>query len=293
MLSVFLQGGLGNQLFEIFTTIGHALKMNCMFIFTYDETLKFGIERNTYWDSFLSGLEKYTTKYSDESLTNDEIVGKFMRYNEVDFHYTELPAFSEPLNIILWGYFQSYRYFHEYRNDIFGMIQLKVQQKKVVEKYSEYLDKKDFTSHKKIISMHFRIGDYITKTDYHCILPYEYYSKAMIEMQKTRCDILMGRVLYFCEAADNDTVNAMIERLKKENPLFEFVKVDDTIADWEQMLIMSCCDVNIMANSTFSWWGAYFNGSSVVFYPSRWFGPKLNRYNLKDLHLPEWNRIDI
>lgn len=192
--------------------------MNCIFIFTYDETLKYGIERNTYWHSFLSGLEKYTTKYSDESITNDEITSKYMRYNEVDFHYTDLPAFSEPLNVILWGYYQSYRYFHTYREEIFGMIHLKTQQKKIVEKYGEYLDRTGFTSHKKVISMHFRIGDYITKTDFHCILPFEYYSKAMIEMQQSRCDILLGRVLYFCESVDNDTVNMTIERLKKENP---------------------------------------------------------------------------
>ena len=146
--------------------------------------------------------------------------------------------------------------------------------------------------HSKLISMHFRIGDYITKTDYHCILPYEYYSRTLLDLQINH-KILMGKILYFCEAVDNDTVNNMIERLKQANPLFEFVKVDDTIVDWEQMLIMSCCDCNIMANSSFSWWGAYFNQNEqpLVFYPSSWFGPMLNKYNLKDLHLPHWHQI--
>lgn len=293
MISVFLQGGLGNQLFQIFTTIAYGLKHNKIFIFTHDDTLKYGIERNTYWSTFLQNLEKYTTKYSDENITNQDILTTFLNFQENDFHYTQLPDFNHNTNIMLRGYFQSYLYFHEFKKCLFEMIGLKSHQKKIMNKFDKYLQKKEDRPFIKTISMHFRIGDYITKTDYHCITPYEYYSNVMKELHNK--GVLIGKVLCFCEKVDNAMVNTMIYKLKNENPLFEFIKIDDDIDDWEQMLIMSCCDVNIMANSTFSWWGAYFNQTDepMVFYPYRWFGPQLNKYNLKDLHPPEWYRMEF
>jgi hypothetical protein len=55
------------------------------------------------------------------------------------------------------------------------------------------------------------------------------------------------------------------------------------------MLIMSCCKDNIIANSTFSWWGAYLNNhkDKIVCYPSQWYGPKKN-VSTKDLFPEEW-----
>jgi hypothetical protein len=103
-------------------------------------------------------------------------------------------------------------------------------------------------------------------------------------------------VLYFCEKEDNETVSKIINDLKKEFPKMKFYKQSDDVADWEQMLIMSCCYHNIIANSTFSWWGAYFNTNpkKYICYPSKWFGPKLcDKNKTNDLFPEDWMEIII
>jgi hypothetical protein len=59
------------------------------------------------------------------------------------------------------------------------------------------------------------------------------------------------------------------------------------------MLIMSCCNHNIIANSSFSWWGAYLNGfqEKIVCFPSAWFGEALNNYNHIDMIPGDWIQI--
>ena len=80
--------------------------------------------------------------------------------------------------------------------------------------------------------------------------------------------------------------------------LFEdtiFIKVDDSISDWKQLLLMSGCNYNIIANSSYSWWAAYMNTNEekIVCYPDIWFGPKIlcNRSHdehMKDMFPYDW-----
>ena len=78
-------------------------------------------------------------------------------------------------------------------------------------------------------------------------------------------------------------------------PNLNFIPIDTTIEDYEQMLIMSLCKHNIIANSTFSWWGAYLNVNkdSVKVYPSKYF-MNYNSHmekNVFKLFLDSWTKI--
>ena len=117
---------------------------------------------------------------------------------------------------------------------------------------------------------------------------------------ETGYDSIKKRVLYFCEKEDNNIVLEMIKKLNDHFPDLLFIKVDDSIMDWKQMLLMSCCDHNIIANSTFSWWGAYMNDSTkkIVCYPSIWFGVRVTQARshddyIKDLYPEDWIKINV
>jgi hypothetical protein len=86
-------------------------------------------------------------------------------------------------------------------------------------------------------------------------------------------------------------------RQLKTDPAFaarcRFHKVPDMFEDWKQMLLMSVCDHNIIANSTFSWWSADLNQNpgKIVCYPGTWFGPALKKHDTRDLFPKEWIKV--
>lgn len=271
MISCVLMGGLGNQLFQIFATIAYALENKRPFGFMYTEHLGgvgSTIKRSTYWDNFLLPLLNFTY----EQLPQMSI------QREKGFEYTKLLEIKEGNDLMLFGYFQSYKYFEQYFQSICRLIKLDKTKVQVMSKY-EY----NYQS----ISMHFRLGDYKTLGDFHPVLDYEYYEKAL---QYVVNNIEKRDVLYFCEEQDNEDVYKTIDRLKEKFPDIMFTKAEDNIEDWEQMVLMSCCKYNIIANSTFSWWAAYLNHNNnrVVCYPEKWFGPKNAHLDTKDLFPQDW-----
>jgi hypothetical protein len=290
MITIQLMGGLGNQLFQIFATIAYAFEHSHPFVFPYSDRLLVGKVRQTYWHNFLTNLTIFTTKnpvckFSNDNLKTIPII------KESGFSYTKIPQVSANNSFSLHGYYQSYKYFEEYQDKIYSLILLSNQQKSVKTKYASYLEGVP------TISMHFRLGDYKEKQHYHPIMPAVYYETALTHIltQKYTLDSPV-RVLYFCEAEDNCIVNGMIDYIRSRFSQYsklEIVKVEDGMEDWQQLLVMSCCNDNIIANSSFSWWGAYLNQSSTkyVCYPHIWFGPAMGSVNLDDLFPPTWQKI--
>ena len=284
MLTCNLMGGLGNQLFQIFTVISYAIKYKQMFKFINAEELggDGSTKRKTYWNTLLFKLSGFLfAKYPHFDIV----------YREHGFQYNEIPRgyLQDNSNIILHGYFQSYKYFQENYDTISRIINIPEKRLDVLEEVVDKYHSMKFLE--KSISMHFRLGDYKNLPDYHPIMSPDYYKKSL-QFITSKLDYTPN-VLYFCEDEDVEAVNETIQLLKNEFPTIEFERATNTLDDWQQMLLMSCCNHNIIANSSFSWWAAYFNANptKIICYPSVWFGPKMSDVVVSDLFPDDWVKI--
>ena len=142
------------------------------------------------------------------------------------------------------------------------------------------------------ISAHFRFGDYKKYPNIYTLLTAKYYKNALNYILKDGLKEI--KVLYFCENDSLNEVNEIIVSLTNDFPQITFIRADSQLEDWEQMLLMSLCQHNIIANSTFSWWGAYLNTNpaKIVCYPDQWFSPEAKK-DTSDLFLDDWKKIPI
>ena len=128
----------------------------------------------------------------------------------------------------------------------------------------------------KSISLHVRRTDYVTSNGFHPVQTVEYYNKAIETIGS------YDQILVF-----SDDINWCKENLNYDNVLF--VENQDNLED---MWLMSLCDHNIIANSSFSWWGAWLNQNKdkIVIAPKNWFG---SQSNLNDLDIIPNNWVKI
>tara|TARA_A100001015_G_C15044284_1_gene742341 strand:- start:4218 stop:5051 length:834 start_codon:yes stop_codon:yes gene_type:complete len=277
MIFIELMGGLGNQLFQIFCGIAYSLENRVAFkirAHKFDKVSPLDniSSRPTYWDNFLMNLSPF--------IYWENISLSVYREQQV-FVHNKIPKLEQ--NFKIWGYFQSYKYFENSYSNIIRMIGLERQQLDIKNKYPQYFGEKT------LVSLHFRIGDYMKNPEMHPIMGIEYYIKAL-EFLNNRVPSL--EVLYFGELTDNKKIYENIKILREKFPQINFIQCDYSIPDWEQILLMSLCVHNIIANSSFSWWGAYFNPNleKIVCYPSIWNG---STNNTDDLFPIEWNKIIV
>ena len=280
MITCNLMGGLGNQLFQIFATISYAIKSRNDFKFLNAEQLGGGSTtlRYTFWNTLLYRLKPFLI---------DDIPLNIRVIRERGFTYNELPVYEMVGNdSLIFGYFQSYKYFYENYDTIYKLLSISGTKAKLLDKicYDEFY-------FKDTISMHFRIGDYKKIQHVHPLMTKDYYDRCLefITSKKPDTNFI---VMYFCEDCDIEDVTKIVKYLEGKFVNFKFIRGDNKLADWEQMLLMSCCHHNIIANSSFSWWSAYLNewSDKMVCYPSVWFGPSAP-HNTSDLCPPDWNKI--
>jgi len=305
-ISCVVMGGLGNQLFQVFTIMALSIKTKRSFIFP-NKKLGGDKRQDIYWDTLFKELKKDTFDFSISKLN-------LPMYKETTFHYNDEmqrhPLVTNPQNgIVLFGYFHSYKYFEKETSQIIKY--MKLQEKKQNMKKLLNL----VCGNKRSISLHFRLGDYKSLTHNYTTLDVDYYANSILYILNTQAllsptlshtpvtlseskvflDTISTEyiVVYFCEDDDIEEVEAKIDKLRKRFTSMVFHRAPNNIEDWQSMLLMSCCSDNIIANSTFSWWSAYLNTNpnKIVCYPDNWFGPALPTHNTNDLCPPSWTKI--
>jgi hypothetical protein len=281
MITANLMGGLGNQLFQIFATVATALANNQSFFFIYSDILGSGKVRPTYWNSLLKTMKKYTTSSPPYGI-------KLYNYNDPGFHFTQIPPFTDKMSILMLnGYYQSPKYFAQYQSIIYDIIGLNEQLEELRVELPEWV--------KEASSLHFRLDDYVGKQEYHTVLPLTYYVNAINQLLLR--EPTQKHILVFNQEEDRDMVDTnYLGPLKEKFPDLVYHLISYNTPDWKQMLIMSQCRDNIIANSTFSWWGAYLDKKpdKRVFYPAtKWFGVALAYNNLADLFPSDWIPVPV
>jgi hypothetical protein len=178
------------------------------------------------------------------------------------------------------GNFISYRYFSVIENDIRQAFQLK----DPLSDLSQIV-LNDIKSKSNPVSLHIRRGDYASNPStfkMHGILSENYYKKACHLVSKITDEephfFIFSDDLEFSEKSTDYISHKTIVKTNSESP-------------YEDMYLMSMCQNHIIANSTFSWWGAWLNPreDKIVIAPRQWFSDHdLRRFNLADIFPPGW-----
>jgi len=240
-----LYGGLGNQLFNIFTSLALSYEYNYKPIFTLTHK-----------------SEPYKkTLYRNLDIVDDIDLNQYIKIEEKEQEQINL-TLGKKNNYHLQGYFQSSLYFNKYKTDILKIIDLDISGKIIVENYIENL--RNMYPNKKLIGIHIRRTDYI---DNNWVLPIEYYLNAI--------NCFNNECVFICFSDDKEWC---------KNYMKPFYVCDDIDKDYIELFIMSKMDCLIMANSTFSWWAAYIGNINNVICPFPWFKNTKYNENIYEKH---------
>lgn len=263
-------GYLGNKLFDLAAGYQLALDNNTDLTIPHSE-LDF-----IFLNKFFKSVDKSSISPSYE-------------YHEPFFHYQKIP-YKEGIN--LNGYFQSHRYFDvsEIRKVFIPSQAIKtdinlIKFSKINKVFSEVL--KNHT----VCSIHVRRGDYLNFSAYHTNLTLQYYREAIEEVKnRTKIDyfIVFSNDIPWCKAVFNGDEFLFSESTQEKQQGNNSAAMD--------LFAISECHHNIIANSSFSWWGAHLNKNTekIVVSPGgksyNWFGPAL-RHDTKDLIPEGWVKL--
>jgi hypothetical protein len=240
MIITRLQGGLGNQLFQWATGRYLSMKNNCELKFDLSfypmQTL-----RKVEIDQFL-GVNLSAVNQFDIVKPVIEVVDDFT-FKEIEYDPSKI--------LYLNGYWQNEKYFDSIRETI---------------KKDLVLDESEMSKLKltplidmNITSIHIRRTDYVSSNGFHPVQSINYYQKAI--------DIIGDYDYLFVFSDDIDWCR---ENFSFKNMVF----MTHPRSNIHDMLMMSMCKNNIIANSSFSWWAAWLNDNpnKKVVAPKNWLG---------------------
>ena len=270
-------GRLGNQMFEYAALRGIAARHS------YEWCIP---------PSDMKGIENYSLhecfKLSPDR--REGIMEPCQYAQEPYFHFCQELFDTCPDNVSLHGFFQSWRYFDNVKDEI----------------------RKDYTFHEGIlepckemmeelegqepIMLHVRRGDpnltdprgfkwsYTQCGSMHPVQPVEYYEKALKHFRKDQ------PVIVFSDSTDwvKEQDFFKPDRFMISEPEDKYA--DGSFTPYADLCLMSLCSHAIIANSSMSWWGAWLqtNPDKIVIAPKMWFGPDYKDKDTKDLYCPEW-----
>ena len=294
MKAVVAYGGLGNVMFTYALVCAYRQKGVKSFLFVADANVEhngYELERvfpkTDQWRG-LNGIQK-AYYFLMQKVRNIHYKKRNFPYRVIFFpfgdqHYDQAPVHFFPQvfayldkNEYLIGLFQSYKYFDDCRDAILQEFQFdKHLLSKSTIKMSERM--KQCNS----VSIHVRRGDYMNGYYYNLlgkVCDLEYYQRAIMEIKKH-----VSNPKFFVFSDDKEYV---VKHLLLEEA--EYADFNIGVDSWQGMYLMSQCHHNIIANSTFSWWGAWLNThhDKIVVAPPRWF----NDMEYDDIIPFEWIRV--
>ena len=181
-------------------------------------------------------------------------------------------------DLIVSGYFQKYGFFEDYEEIIRKKLTYR---RNLTEANQSFYT--EIIRHK-TISVHIRRGDYVEKVhvanNFSKITP-GYFERA-IDFISSKTQI--SKLVIF-----SDDIQWVKENIKFG---YECIYIDNDGPDFEHQFLMSCCDHNIISNSTFSWWAAWLNENEnkIVCVPDKWFADKERK---DDIYIPyKWAKLE-
>jgi len=246
-------GQLGNQMFQYALLLGIKYKNNVPVLI--DPQTK----KNSYLFDFFDLKECELREFNPSTL-----------YQEKHFHY-DSDVFNISQDTDFRGYFQTEKYFKHCSDVIRKEFTFKEELVKEVEKRLEKY------KGRKLVSLHVRRGDYLINPTYHPQPPNKYYNTAIDMLDD-------GNTTFICVSNDKVWCEG---NLKRDNLIYEF---NNLIYD---MCLISKCDDHIIANSTFSWWGAWLGISpnKTIIAPKIWFGSAAGDLNTTDLYCDNFTKL--
>lgn len=286
MVIVKIVGGLGNQMFQYayaksLQQKGYEVKIDITAFETYK--LHGGYQLDKYEIDLKASIMEENNEFYKNNIFF-KILSKLglnfsrrIKENSLLFN-SELLKIED--NSYLDGYFQCEKYFIDIREILLNQFVIK----QVISNYTNEIENKIKDS-KNSCSLHIRRGDFVNSTNItiHGTCDIKYYKKAMKYFEEK-----VGSINYFIFSDDIEWVKENLEVL---NAIY--IESKEKRIPHEDIYLMRLCNHNIIANSTFSWWGAWLNQNEnkIVIAPKRWFADEELYKKSRDIVCEGWVKL--
>ena len=258
-------GQLGNQMFQVAALKGIAANRGFNFCFpNHDEVFDDGIGNKLHIELFKPFKLSRTSQLNLQAIDPDRPV-----VQEQGFQFNETLFNECPDWVSLYGFFQTEKYFKHIEDEIREDFSFKDE--------IEGPCKEMIGAVEEPIGLHIRRGDFLTNNANHNNLTLEYYAEALDKFKSDRNVIIFSDDTEWC----------------KQQELFSGDRflVSESGNPYVDLCLMSMCSDFIIANSTFSWWGAWLANRGAVIAPKKWFGPNNAHLDTNDLYPESWTVI--